>query len=754
MPSALDALAEAALLQSSGNNVESAEAGSLGSAFSARSRESTAKSMKPNAQEEASRLQPVGSELHRTRTDSSKGAIVPEARHGEQTDVDQAQQRVIETLYFMASNGSKKTTLENGNLASSVSVDNKIGLFPDGERLNVAEVKTESGAASKQVEQRDRDREQALRAANELGFRDHDGEITRCPCGSGTYQGFMLACESCGVWQHGKCMGIRRAVDAPEQYFCELCRPDLVRPQSIVHGDTTTKVSKKNRTNRGKRLATSSLNEADSKSTSNHSAVAAPIATSDIRGYEPNEAINGMQSHAHRSSDSTNISSMANSSANGSKQDTWPVAEPVNHDKQLANTETSSPRESGHDSPKRSRTTGSKGPTPAASPDTRSQADLNSPSPWSPQSPNAGLSREERKLQQIMQQFQRMEAEAERRRRREAEQHMHTSSSPSAGAASTDSNAAMTTATTAAKTSRPLSSPELATRSEPEPKRARGQARHIRNGPASGSGSDEITNSLEDAETTSSNRRDAPGQRSPSPTSRAVGNGVSKPSRRFGRAEGSSTNSNTALPGGAHERNPSSGDLPAKSRSFSGLSSAAEGGTNTASPVPLRIPLPPGLSASLLGNIYVTSAPAESADEVRSQSSSLNLVTAPRASPLASSNWLALHQHTSSPEGGGFLPDDTASDAPHSARFGKKVWLLHQHYQEQLAFLVDQPPGADHDTPAVESLPDHLERLRLRVQQVARFSPDSLGTSLPVKKKAVAAFRLTDPVTVSAPDSI
>jgi hypothetical protein len=67
---------------------------------------------------------------------------------------------------------------------------------------------------------------------------------------------------------------------------------------------------------------------------------------------------------------------------------------------------------------------------------------------------------------------------------------------------------------------------------------------------------------------------------------------------------------------------------------------------------------------------------------------------------------------------------------------------------------VDQPPGADHDTPAVESLPDHLERLRLRVQQVARFSPDSLGTSLPVKKKAVAAFRLTDPVTVSAPDSI
>ncbi|KAF6001312.1 hypothetical protein F1559_002938 [Cyanidiococcus yangmingshanensis] len=432
-----------------------------------------------------------------------------------------------------------------------------------------------------------------------------------------------------------------------------------------------------------------------------------------------------------------------------------PAPRATSNASQSAKVETSSPRDDGQGSPKRSRNTGSKGSTPAASPEARSQSEPNASALWSPQSPNAGLSREERKLQQIMQQFQRMEAEEERRRRREAEQHIHGSSSPSMGAGSTDSNAAMTTATNVAKSPRVLSSPKMATRSEPESKRARGQARHSRGGTVSGAAVEEVNGSREDAETTSSNRRDGPGRCSPSPQTGTAGNGTWKPSHRFARTEGSSAASNGALLVDLSERNASSGDLPANSRSFSGLSSATavENGLSPASPVPLRIPLPPSLSASLLGNIYVTSASTESAQEGLDRCCSSSQETGPRASPLASSSWLALHQNRSSPEGGGFLPNEAAPETPHSARFGKKVWLLHQHYQEQLACLVDQPSSGDQNTPAVESLPDHLERLRLRVQQAARFSPDPLYASLPVKKKTAAAFRFTGELTVSAPDS-
>ena len=39
---------------------------------------------------------------------------------------------------------------------------------------------------------------------------------------------FFVQCETCNVWQHGQCMGIRNedAVKA-DHYFCEKCRPDL-----------------------------------------------------------------------------------------------------------------------------------------------------------------------------------------------------------------------------------------------------------------------------------------------------------------------------------------------------------------------------------------------------------------------------------------------------------------------------------------------------------------------------------------------
>ncbi|CAN8067513.1 unnamed protein product [Agarophyton chilense] len=60
-------------------------------------------------------------------------------------------------------------------------------------------------------------------------------EETRCPCGSKENSGVMIACDQCNTWQHGKCMGFRRNNKLPEHYFCNICRPDQKRPNSIAH---------------------------------------------------------------------------------------------------------------------------------------------------------------------------------------------------------------------------------------------------------------------------------------------------------------------------------------------------------------------------------------------------------------------------------------------------------------------------------------------------------------------------------------
>ncbi|RDL40832.1 FYVE zinc finger [Venustampulla echinocandica] len=39
--------------------------------------------------------------------------------------------------------------------------------------------------------------------------------------------GFFLQCDVCKVWQHGYCVGIMNEDMSPDEYFCELCRPDL-----------------------------------------------------------------------------------------------------------------------------------------------------------------------------------------------------------------------------------------------------------------------------------------------------------------------------------------------------------------------------------------------------------------------------------------------------------------------------------------------------------------------------------------------
>ncbi|KAG0684506.1 hypothetical protein C6P40_002711 [Pichia californica] len=65
-------------------------------------------------------------------------------------------------------------------------------------------------------------------------------EVTRCICGSddlympknnhGEFDnvdpGFFIQCETCSVWQHGYCVGIKDEENAPEKYWCEKCKPE------------------------------------------------------------------------------------------------------------------------------------------------------------------------------------------------------------------------------------------------------------------------------------------------------------------------------------------------------------------------------------------------------------------------------------------------------------------------------------------------------------------------------------------------
>ena len=73
-------------------------------------------------------------------------------------------------------------------------------------------------------------------------------EVTRCICEQAEYPGpsatirqqtahadtsteetgnFFVQCDSCSVWQHGGCMGFLDESTLPEEYYCELCKPEF-----------------------------------------------------------------------------------------------------------------------------------------------------------------------------------------------------------------------------------------------------------------------------------------------------------------------------------------------------------------------------------------------------------------------------------------------------------------------------------------------------------------------------------------------
>ncbi|WRT67862.1 uncharacterized protein IL334_004836 [Kwoniella shivajii] len=57
-------------------------------------------------------------------------------------------------------------------------------------------------------------------------------DVTRCVCQKEDIDVMMIQCDECNVWQHGECMGIWGDEEAPDEYFCEECKPE--RHQALL----------------------------------------------------------------------------------------------------------------------------------------------------------------------------------------------------------------------------------------------------------------------------------------------------------------------------------------------------------------------------------------------------------------------------------------------------------------------------------------------------------------------------------------
>ncbi|KAK3820743.1 MAG: hypothetical protein JOS17DRAFT_688376, partial [Linnemannia elongata] len=53
---------------------------------------------------------------------------------------------------------------------------------------------------------------------------DDSGEVINCICSNPTLDDglFMIACDRCEVWFHGRCVGVREG-DAVKTWFCQRC---------------------------------------------------------------------------------------------------------------------------------------------------------------------------------------------------------------------------------------------------------------------------------------------------------------------------------------------------------------------------------------------------------------------------------------------------------------------------------------------------------------------------------------------------
>lgn len=98
--------------------------------------------------------------------------------------------------------------------------------------------KHRSQPAAKSVSKRQSElNDEAVESESDSGVSEDSlaSEITRCPCGSKADSGTMIACDQCNTWQHRICMGFRRKSDVPHLYYCNICRPQDMKPNCVAH---------------------------------------------------------------------------------------------------------------------------------------------------------------------------------------------------------------------------------------------------------------------------------------------------------------------------------------------------------------------------------------------------------------------------------------------------------------------------------------------------------------------------------------
>lgn len=97
--------------------------------------------------------------------------------------------------------------------------------------MNFSRKKSDSNATARQ----DNGKSSRRSSLGDRNSSDSSGEVTRCPCGSKADCGVMICCDQCNTWQHRICMGFRRKSDVPHNYYCNICRPEEMRPGCVAH---------------------------------------------------------------------------------------------------------------------------------------------------------------------------------------------------------------------------------------------------------------------------------------------------------------------------------------------------------------------------------------------------------------------------------------------------------------------------------------------------------------------------------------
>ncbi|KAK8858658.1 hypothetical protein IAR55_002887 [Kwoniella newhampshirensis] len=86
-----------------------------------------------------------------------------------------------------------------------------------------------AGNAEEAEDEEDTGEGDAIDVDNE-GDEEEGKDVTRCVCHQEDIDVMMIQCDECNVWQHGECMGIWGDEEAPDEYFCEECKPERHQP--------------------------------------------------------------------------------------------------------------------------------------------------------------------------------------------------------------------------------------------------------------------------------------------------------------------------------------------------------------------------------------------------------------------------------------------------------------------------------------------------------------------------------------------